>query len=86
MAAALGVGGGVPVGRVVAAADLAALEADPEMKPLAARGEAVLAALDGVGQFSDQNVVEMSAGGHGFIFCSTRLSCDPPSGLVAREP
>ena len=44
---ALGVCRGVAVRRVVATADMAALEADAEVKPLAANGQAVLAALDG---------------------------------------
>ena len=40
----------VAVGRVVAAADLAALEADPQMEPQVAGREAVLAAVDGLGE------------------------------------
>ena len=45
-----GVAAGVAVGRVIAAADLAALQADPQVQPLAAGGQALLAALDRLGQ------------------------------------
>ena len=50
MAGRRGVRGRVPVRRVVAAADVAALEADAQMQPEAARREAVLAAVDRLGQ------------------------------------
>src|SRR3954451_11108553 len=53
--------GRVTVGRAVAAADVAALEADPQVDPLAAAGEAVLASVDGLGQLEDFHVVEMGA-------------------------
>ena len=56
-----GVGGGVPVGRVVTAPHVTALEADPQVQPLAAGGEALLAAVDGLGQLGDVDVVEMGA-------------------------
>ena len=64
MVALLSVCGGVLVRRVVAAADLAALEADPQMEPGVAHLQALLAALDGLGQVRDLDLVEMAAGGH----------------------
>jgi hypothetical protein len=54
----------VAIGRVVAAGDVTALEADPQMQPRVSLGEAVLAALDGLGELSDLDVVEMGALGH----------------------
>ena len=50
-------------GRVVAAADVAALEADAQVQPAAAGGQAVLAAGDGLGQLEDLDVVEVRAVG-----------------------
>ena len=64
VAAASSVGARVAVGRVVAAADLAALEADSQMQPWASRGQAILAARDGFRELGDVNVIEMCAGGH----------------------
>src|SRR5918993_1777246 len=43
------VGRRVPVGRVVAAADVAALQADAQVEPAVAAAQAVLAAVDGLG-------------------------------------
>jgi hypothetical protein len=40
----------VAIGRVVAAADVAAFEADPQMQPAVAGGQASLAPRDGLGQ------------------------------------
>src|SRR3954449_9494066 len=59
-----GVGAGVAVGGAVAAADVAALEADAQMDPPRAHAQAVLAAVDGLGQFGDLDVVEVGADGH----------------------
>jgi hypothetical protein len=57
---------GVAVGRAVAAADLAALETDPQVEPFVSGDEAVFAAFDGIRQVGDLDVVEMGAGaGHG---------------------
>ena len=42
----------VPVRRVVAAADVAALEADAQVQPEAAGRQAVLAAVDRLGQLA----------------------------------
>ncbi len=53
MAGAVVVLGGVPAGRVVAAADMAALQADPQVQPDSAAGEALLAAVDGLRQLGD---------------------------------
>ena len=52
-----GVRAGVPLWRGVAAADVAALQADAQMQPLRAGGEAVLAALHLVGQLGDLDLV-----------------------------
>src|SRR4029450_5529552 len=52
-------------GGAVAAADVAALQADPQVQPLAAAGEAVLAAVDGLGQLGDVDGVEGGAGHQG---------------------
>ena len=64
MAAVSTVGPRVAVGRVVTTADLAALEADPQMQPRVARGQSILAARDGLRELGDVNVIEMGAGGH----------------------
>src|SRR2546425_11419782 len=63
VAAASSVGARVAVGRVVTTGDLAALEADSQMQPRVSRGEAILAARDGLGELGDVNVVEMGAVG-----------------------
>lgn len=55
----------VPVGRVVAATHLAALQTDAQVQPQTAAGQAVLTARDRLGQLCDLDVVEMTAGGHG---------------------
>lgn len=73
MAAAACVSAGVTVGRVVAAADLAALQADAQMQPLASGGQALLAALDRLGQSGDPDVIEMSAGRHLRLSLERRL-------------
>src|SRR5439155_9002965 len=64
MAAASSVGARVAVGRVVATADLAALETDSQMQPRVSRGQAILAARDGFRELGDVNVIEMGAGAH----------------------
>ena len=64
MSALLRVRRGVAVGRVVAAADLAATQADPEMKPWVADLQALLAALHGLGELGDLDLIEVGAGGH----------------------
>jgi hypothetical protein len=64
MAAAPGVRRSMAVGRVVAAPNLPALQADAQMQPLASRGQALLTTLHGLRQPSDSNAIEMSAGGH----------------------
>jgi len=63
-AAAARVSAGVTVGRVVATADLSALQADAQMQPLASGGQALLAALDRLGQPGDPDVIEMDARSH----------------------
>ena len=64
VAAAARVSAGVTVGRVVATADLSALQADAQMQPLASGGQALLAALDRLGQPGDPDVIEMDARSH----------------------
>jgi len=56
------VSAGVLAGGVVAAADVAALEADPQMQPDAAVAQAVLTAVDGVRQLGDRDGPEMRTG------------------------
>src|ERR1700724_1940208 len=64
MTTAVSVGPGMAVGGVVAASHLPALQADAQMKPLAAGGQALLAAFDRVWKPSDPNVIEVTAGAH----------------------
>ena len=64
VAAAACVCAGMAVGRVVAAADLAALQADAQMQPRFPRGQAFLTAIHRLGQLGDPNLIEMGAGGH----------------------
>src|SRR5262249_2545669 len=59
----MGVRGRVAIRRVVTAADVAAAQADPEMEPLAAGGEALHAAVHLGGQLVHSDLVEMGAGG-----------------------
>jgi hypothetical protein len=66
MTAAVRVGGGMAGGRAVAAANVAALEADAQMQPGSSLSEAVLAPVDGFGQLRDEHVIEVGAGGHWF--------------------
>jgi hypothetical protein len=49
---------------VVAAADVATLEADAQMKPRLARDEAVLTAVHSIRQYEDLNVRAMAAKEH----------------------
>ena len=63
VAAVVEMGGRMACGGIVAAADVAALEADPQMQPLAPFGQAVLAAGDLLGQVRDPHGVEMGAAG-----------------------
>lgn len=64
MASRVRVRGGVAVGRLIAAPDVPALEADPQVKPLLARGQAVLAAIDPLGKLGDLDVVAVFAEDH----------------------
>src|SRR5215212_5197413 len=52
----------MPTGRVVAAADVAAVQADAQVQPLAASAQAVLAAGHLGGQLGDRDRVRMGAG------------------------
>jgi protein-disulfide isomerase len=55
---------GVPVRRAIAAAHLSAFEADPQLKPRIAGFEALLAALDRVGQLGYLDMIQMGAARH----------------------
>lgn len=52
---------GMTIGRAVAAADPAALQADAQVQPGIASGQAVLAAGHRVGQLRDPDMVEVGA-------------------------
>ena len=47
----------VAIGRVVAAADVPAFQADAQMQPPTAGSEAVFASVDGLRQVGDQDVI-----------------------------
>jgi len=64
MATALRVSPGMTVGRVIAAPDLSALQADAQMQPLASGRKALLAAFNRLRQPRDPNAVEVDAGRH----------------------
>ena len=53
--------GRVANGRAIAAADMAAGEADPEMQPLAALALAVLATVDGCRELVQRDFLEVGA-------------------------
>jgi hypothetical protein len=55
--AALRVSGGVAVGRVITASDMRALQADAQVQPPVSRDEAILAAVDRVGQLREPDVI-----------------------------
>jgi hypothetical protein len=57
----VGMGGRMTVGRVVAAADVPALEADAEVKPGRTDGEAVHASIHLLGQLRNVDAVEVGA-------------------------
>src|ERR1700733_11730146 len=56
--------GGMPVGGIVTAADVAALQADAQVQPHAAFAQAVLAAVDAFGQLEHGDRVQVGAVGH----------------------
>jgi hypothetical protein len=64
MAAGVGVGGCVTLRGVVATADVAALEADPQVEPQRSFGQAVLTAGNGLRQLGDLDVSAMPALDH----------------------
>src|SRR5690348_9134853 len=70
MASALRVLTRMTVGRAVAASDLATREADPQVAPLATGSQALLAALDGLGELCDVDLIEMGAFGHRSVLSS----------------
>jgi hypothetical protein len=55
------------VGRVIAAADVPAFQADAKVKPDTAGGETFDASIHGVGQLRYVDMIEMSAGRHRFL-------------------
>jgi integrase len=61
MAGSVSVGGRVPVGRVVATADVATFQADPQVQPRRADGETLRAPVNLLGQLRDVDVVQMGA-------------------------
>jgi hypothetical protein len=85
MAARLGVSAGVTTGRAIAAGHLAALQADAKMQPSASCGQALLAALDRLGELRDLNVIQMRAGGHAFTLGKERLDLSRELGPVLEE-
>lgn len=64
MSAAVRVRSGMAIGGVIAATNHAALQADAQVQPWRAAGQALLAAVDRLRQPSDANAVEMGARGH----------------------
>lgn len=61
MSRLLEVCGGVTVGRAVTAADVTALEADPEVNPSVAALQAFLTTVDGFGQACDLDLTQVTA-------------------------
>lgn len=57
-------GRGMPIGRVVAAPHVPALQADAQVQPGIACKQALLATVHSLGKLLDQNMVQMCAGGH----------------------
>lgn len=64
MAGFLCVPTGVTIGRAIAAADLAALQADAQMQPATASGKTILATINRDRQPRDSDMIEMRARGH----------------------
>src|SRR5919109_14213 len=60
----LRVGAGVAVWRAIAAADMSALQADAQMQPRIAPGQALLASLHGLRESPDLDVIEVRASRH----------------------
>jgi hypothetical protein len=58
-----------------------AFQADAQVKPLAAGGQAVLATIDGLRKLGDKNVIEVRAIGH-----FARILCLYRSGYQRRGP
>ena len=50
----------MPVGGVVATADMPAAQADSQMQPFAARAQAILAAVDRRGQLAEADLVQVA--------------------------
>src|SRR5437868_4263224 len=61
----------VAIGRVVAAGDMTALQADPEVEPLAAHAQAVLTAVDRGRQLAHRDLIEVRAHGVAHLTSST---------------
>src|SRR5258706_13675305 len=84
----------VAVWRVIAAADVAARKTDPQMQPLAADAQAVLAAVDGSRHVSDQDLIEVGADVDHLAHsrtavsrcaCTNRTAMDPSPTAVAHR-
>ena len=69
------------VGGVVAAADVSALEADPQVQPLRSNREAILTAGDRLRQLIDANLVEMCAIDHGSVSACESNARSSSSGM-----
>src|SRR4051794_15538005 len=87
MPAAVRVRGRVLVRRAVAAAHVAALEADAQVQPLAALAQAVLAAVGRLRQLGDLDRVQVRAGGHQRAVSSkgSQTWKTVPSGPLSKE-
>jgi hypothetical protein len=64
MAAGVGVGGGVALWRVIAAAEVPTFEADPQVKPRLSCSQAILAAIDRFRELCDLDVGVVPAEDH----------------------
>ena len=81
MAARVVVRGGVPVGRVITAADVAALQADAQVQPDAAFPQAILAAGDAVRELKDLDRAEVGTGSRSLN--DTRVGLTPGDSWAA---
>lgn len=66
--------GRMPVRRLVAAADVPAIQANPQVEPLLSRCEALLAPVDGVRKFEELDATAMAAPKHEGSVAGNRLA------------
>lgn len=76
VAGGVGVCGGMTLGRVVAAADVPAFEADPQVEPRRPSGQALLAAIDDPGKPGDLDMGAMPAPDHVIPECQRTANAD----------